>query len=654
MNFEIVLPSWVTPSFLFSGRLSPPRASTLLAFSLALPWLLIAYADPPSHPAAELLARVKLRAVDVTAGAGERSDPEVDAAWRRTLAAGRAATVDLLAGLVDPSPLARRAAARALPLPFDDAAVEGLARALAADADDGVRALAARGLGRLRHPEGLEPLATALRGDASPRVRAAAATALGDAGGVRAPELLLPGLVDAAPSVRLAAVQALGLLRAPASLPALEARPAKEDSKEVGAALVANLRRFGTQAGGAALSKVVTLGSIALREAAARALEDLRAAGPDPEAAAEEEDREGAFLLRGERLASLLEEEIASEGASLLGRRWLYRRSCGPAELPLLLRLRERLAARPPEKAALELGALDETLRGVLARRLDAPPAAPPFPDAASPMPGATPEDEAVVREVLPRLRAAPTSPPAALSDAVRSDLVRLRSVARRGSDLPAFVAAYDECLQRFEGAEFEELLQAGLDLSSHFGEAGAHALVDPSGRVAVGFALRLLPDLEAFALAHPRNLLGLHFRARSLHLLGRAGRAAPAVVLAALEGVLACEREVPMSDRLRSFALGRLGEWYGRAGRYAEAEARLRSALALRPWWAEAWYNLASVRALAGRAPEAVEALGRCLEAERVQEATRFALDAQGDPTLDALRARADFQAVLRRAGGR
>lgn len=622
-----------------------PPLAPVLALLLALCPPPPALADDPVPPAAEYLVRIKNRGVDVTVGAGERSDPEVFAAWRAAAASGRAATPALVEGLTDPSPLARRAAAALLPDAFDDAAVAPLAAALRADADEPVRILCARGLGRLCHPDAFGPLAAALAHDASARVRAAAAAALGDAGGPRAPDPLAAGLADPDPAVRAEVVRSLGFLHAPASLAPLAARLDVEADPAVAAAAVANLARFGLSAGAAALSQVITRGPEPLRAAAAAALADLRAAGPEPEAAAEEEDREGAFPLRPARVAALLEQEIATAGAGFFNRRWLYRAACGPGELPLLLRLRDRLRAEPPGRVAAETGALDATIRGILRRRL-APAPAPAA--AAEPWAGATPEDAAAARELLPRLCAAPAAPPDALAAPVRADLARLRALARRNSDLPALVAAYEECLGRFEAAACEELLDAGIDFSS---PRGTRSGLDPAGDLPLRFAVEVLPAALRFTRDHPDNLLGLHFLARSYWLPARASGTSVAEALPYLERVAARELEIPMNDRLRACALARLGECYGRLGRAQEAEAKLAAALALRPYQAEAWYALASSRALAGRGHDAIEALARCLAIERVQEASHFALDAQADPTFELLRGRADFKEALRRA---
>ncbi len=90
------------------------------------------------------------------------------------------------------------------------------------DADDDVVLQAVLILGRLRDPRALEPLHSVL-GHADPNVRQEAILAIGALGDARSIPHLTPFL-DADPWVQMAAVQALGDLRAPDAVPYVAAR----------------------------------------------------------------------------------------------------------------------------------------------------------------------------------------------------------------------------------------------------------------------------------------------------------------------------------------------------------------------------------------------------------------------------------------------
>ncbi len=132
--------------------------------------------------------------------------------------------VDALSeSLNDAEAAIRASAATTLGWIGDPRAAESLARCLK-DPDEQCRLAAALALGMLRSPLALKPLARAL-GDASLAVRQQAAASLGMIGDPVATDLLEDTLADAEEplEVRAAAARALGQLRPPASVEALQA-----------------------------------------------------------------------------------------------------------------------------------------------------------------------------------------------------------------------------------------------------------------------------------------------------------------------------------------------------------------------------------------------------------------------------------------------
>lgn len=130
---------------------------------------------------------------------------------------GEEAARALLPLVADPDPGARAAAVWALGRMGRGFVEPDLRRVLETHADTGVRAAAARILGRLRDGPSFDLLAAALR-DASWTLRQEAAGALGTLGDARATPLLGQALSDEDPRVRGTAAGALGALGDPAAV----------------------------------------------------------------------------------------------------------------------------------------------------------------------------------------------------------------------------------------------------------------------------------------------------------------------------------------------------------------------------------------------------------------------------------------------------
>lgn len=115
----------------------------------------------------------------------------------------------LLRAMARDTPRARAAAASALGQILLPESRQALVGALA-DGDPWVRYFAARALGRHRHADALAPLGAVAAGDQAPHVRIAALEAIGVIDGSRAVELLSPHVEDTDTAIAAAALASLG------------------------------------------------------------------------------------------------------------------------------------------------------------------------------------------------------------------------------------------------------------------------------------------------------------------------------------------------------------------------------------------------------------------------------------------------------------
>jgi HEAT repeat protein len=176
----------------------------------------------------------------------------------------------LIASVTDPEETVRRAALEHLPYLDDPAVVPAMTAALDRETPR-VRAEAARALARTEHPQAVEALRRAL-GDADGWVRYYAARSLGelqDRASTRALSALAAD--DAAPHVRIAALEALGTIGGAAASAALR-RLSADPQSDVAAAALTALGHVADAEGLAPLQQALRSGDVSRRSAAVRAL----------------------------------------------------------------------------------------------------------------------------------------------------------------------------------------------------------------------------------------------------------------------------------------------------------------------------------------------------------------------------------------------
>jgi FOG: HEAT repeat len=150
--------------------------------------------------------------------------------------------------------------------------VSGLIKALGYEKDAGIRAAAARSLGRIGDSRAVEPLIAVL-GDARKEVRRAAVQALSLIGNPRAVEPLIGVLKDSDPIVRQTAAHAVGKVGAPAFEPLIGALT--DSTAGVRQAAARALGTIGDPRAIEPLSGALTDSTVGVRQAAAKALAKL-------------------------------------------------------------------------------------------------------------------------------------------------------------------------------------------------------------------------------------------------------------------------------------------------------------------------------------------------------------------------------------------
>ncbi|HEX7495949.1 MAG TPA: HEAT repeat domain-containing protein [Candidatus Limnocylindrales bacterium] len=150
--------------------------------------------------------------------------------------------------------------------------VSGLIRALGYEKDAGIRAAAARSLGRIGDSRAVEPLIVVL-GDARRDVRQAAVESLSLIGNPGAVEPLIGVLKDSDPIVRQTAAGALGKVGAPAVDPLIGALA--DSAAGVRQAAARALGAIGDPRAVEPLSRALTDSTAGVRQAAAKALSKL-------------------------------------------------------------------------------------------------------------------------------------------------------------------------------------------------------------------------------------------------------------------------------------------------------------------------------------------------------------------------------------------
>lgn len=210
-------------------------------------------------------------------------------------------------GLGDSSPRVRAAAVRALARLEDQGAHDALLWALR-DADLWVRYYAARALGERGARVAVPALIASACGDAAPHVRIAAFDALGLIGDTESVPTLLECADNQDDDVAAAALRALGMLGAPDALARLQ-QSARAEPVKIRLSAVAGLAALGTEGAVAALAWIAGVETDApVFESAIAGLAEIATSG-----------REGAGLAVASLLELQADARLAEAASSALG-----------------------------------------------------------------------------------------------------------------------------------------------------------------------------------------------------------------------------------------------------------------------------------------------------------------------------------------------